>query len=174
MRLWIAFIALIFSESPSKAEEYSAVFGKSFKENYADYESFKFWVLGSDRSDCGISSLLLQRKLYQISTTYVQPRLEWWINGQPSGATVKVSITSQRLSPDLCAHAINNSVVYFAKYGNNSPNIIAKYLDLGPYILITNQKSEEDLDNFTQVILSQLSFFFDLYRNGGSRPPPRP
>lgn len=157
---------LLLASSSTIAAEVPDEFGTDFRSNYADYESFKFWVTTIGRGPCDVDELALQRRLLPLSFDHIEPRLEYWINGQPAGPTIHVRITSSSIGSEHCAHIVTTDVHYYAREGANAPNVLASYLEIGPQLVVTRHASGE-IDDITENIQGQLRFFAESYRAGG-------
>ncbi|WP_300115482.1 hypothetical protein [Sphingobium sp.] len=141
-------------------------FGPDFKENYAEYKSFKFWVTTIGRGRCKVDEIGLQRRLHPMAHDHIQPKFEYWINGQPSGPALHVRVTSSELGSEICAHIIESDIEYYANASANFPNVVANYMSVGPQLRITRDRSE-DIDTIVEGIQGQLRFLDERYRAGG-------
>ena len=165
MRALIALL-LLTPLAPAQAQTITNNFGPDFRENYTEYKSFKFWVTTIGRGRCAVDEIALQRRLHPMAYDHIQPKFDYWINGQPSGPTLHVQITSSELGSAICAFIIESDIDYYAKAGANFPNIIANYVSAGPQLMITQDRSE-DIDTIVDGIQGQLRFLDERYRAGG-------
>lgn len=163
-----AFFALLLLTVaiPARAQKSESSFGPDFQTNYADYATFKFWVTTIGRGRCGLDATALQRRLYPLAYDHVQPKFDYWTNGQPSGPTFHIRVTSSELGAEMCSHIIESDVDYYAREGANFPNIVANYMGIGPQMVIA-RNSSDDIDTVVEGIQGQLRFFTEGYRAGG-------
>lgn len=160
------FALLLFVCSSTIEAKQPDEFGADFRSNYADYGSFKFWVSTIGRGPCEVDSIALDRRLYLLSRDHIEPRLEYWIEGQPAGATIRVRITSSSIDSENCSHIVRTDVHYYAREGANAPNVLVSYLEIGPQLVVAGRNSG-GIDSITETIQGQLRFFAKNYRAGG-------
>jgi hypothetical protein len=168
----VAVLFVILAAMPCSAQV--TAFDSKVESNYANYPAFRFWIPMSSGRDCSIDNIKLLKRFYPLVGTYVSPHLEWWSNGQPSGPAIKVIIEEVRTAPNKCMYAVTSDVTVFAKPGGNFPNVSANYLHIGPTFVSASNDRDDQVNEVQTAIIGQLSFFFDLYRSGGSNPKPRP
>lgn len=168
MRALFALLLLI-PIFPAQAQKPASNFGPDFQNNYADYASLNFWVTTLGRGRCELDAVALQKNLYPLAYDHIQPKFAYWINGQPSGPTFHVRVTSSELGTEICAHVIESEVDYYAHEGANFPNVVANYMGIGPQLFISRNRSE-DIDTVVEGIQGQVRFFTESYRAGGYRP----
>ena len=128
-------------------------------QSVSGFASFKFWIREDGDEFCKLGGTFYIGRLHNFITGHASPKLEFHIDGKPSGPAMIVEVEGLALSPERCYWRVASHIVSYDQPSYQVADRNTEYYKIGPSRSFGSLTNNDVIDK----IKTQVGFFSSVW-----------